>query len=410
MKNTASVENMENLVKSCQKEVLALKIYSSDMDDVVANNMGFLGGCIQITQRISEPQLRDAVVRKLGMSKDDANMYARQLAAALSNVLDKWRRAVDASKMHPAVKQIGDIGRLQPGYKKTKARATSRSRSPSRTRVACTPGSASGSMSPGSIYKAYNVKVPTGIPLSMGAKTLRPHTSDPISIAPSPGGAAAAPKKNLPTETGDKKKKNEKLEIFTVDYERMLLIGQSGGTTTEYKVTPGPDGMCTANVHGEDKATEVPNAMYETWLKKKKNPKGAPLKRPAAAAKKPAGAWGEEERAPTEEEDHDEGEEEEQLEPDEVEAEDEEAPAVKKAKPAAAAAPERNYTVMWYKRDGCSAVRENFGNKHQVCSIGKKSDHYTKAKKVKAAEKLVKLLHEKKSKLLAQISAARGHM
>ena len=60
---------------------------------------------------------------------------------------------------------------------------------------------------------------------------------------------------------------------------------------------------------------------------------------------------------------------------------------------------------MWYKRDGCSAVRENFGNKHQACSIGKKSDHYTKAKKVKAAEKLVKLIHEKKSKLLAQISA-----
>ena len=40
-KNAASVESMERLVKSCQKEILALRIYSSDMDDVVANNMVF---------------------------------------------------------------------------------------------------------------------------------------------------------------------------------------------------------------------------------------------------------------------------------------------------------------------------------------------------------------------------------
>ena len=195
-----------------------MKIYQSDMDDVVANNMAFLGGVIQITQRISEPQLRDALIKKLGTPKDDASMYARQISAALSNILYKWRGAVDGSRLHPAVRQIGDIGRLQAG--KTK-RAPSRSRSPSRTRVASTPGSASGSaMSPGSIYKAYNVKAPTGIPLSMGAKTLRPHASDPISIASSPGGAAA-PKKNIPSETGKEKKKNEK-EIFTVDYDGTL--------------------------------------------------------------------------------------------------------------------------------------------------------------------------------------------
>ena len=89
VKNKASVESMGRLVKSCQKEILALKVYSSDMDDVVANNMGFLGGCIQLTQRISEPQLRDAVIHKLGMPKDDASMYARQLSAALSNVIEK---------------------------------------------------------------------------------------------------------------------------------------------------------------------------------------------------------------------------------------------------------------------------------------------------------------------------------
>eukprot|EP00959_Pyramimonas_sp_CCMP1952_P129791 2714270-Pyramimonas_sp.AAC.1 len=78
---------MENLVKSCQKEILAMQIPHSDMDDVVANNMAFLGGVIQIAQRISEPQLRDAIAHKLGTPRDDASMYARQLSAALSHVL-----------------------------------------------------------------------------------------------------------------------------------------------------------------------------------------------------------------------------------------------------------------------------------------------------------------------------------
>ena len=154
VKNTASVESMENLVKSCQKEILAMKIYSSDMDDIVANNMAFLGGAIQLTKRISEPQVRDAVINKLGVPRDDASMYARQISAALSNVITKWRGAKDGSKLHPAVKQIGEIGRLGPG--KTKTRAPSRSRSP--RRAASTPASASGSaMSPGSIYKAHHV-------------------------------------------------------------------------------------------------------------------------------------------------------------------------------------------------------------------------------------------------------------
>ncbi|CAK0837380.1 unnamed protein product, partial [Prorocentrum cordatum] len=264
--------------------------------------MAFLGGVILITQRISEPQLRDAITHELGAPRNDASMYAKQLSASLSHALAKWRGDVDGSRSHPAVKQVGEIGRLQAG----------------------------------SIYKARHAKAPTGTPLN--AKILRPHLGDPISVAPSPGGAAA-PRGNLPAETGDKKKNNEKFEIFTVDYDRAPLIGQSGATTAECKLAPGPDGMCAAKVHGDDEETEV-------------------------------------------------------------EVEELEVPAVKKAKPAAAVAPERKYTAMWCKRDWCSAVRENFGNERQACSIGKKSDRYSKEEKMKAAEGLAKLLHENKSKLL----------
>ncbi|CAK0877084.1 unnamed protein product, partial [Prorocentrum cordatum] len=242
VKNAASAESMENMVKSCQKEILALKVYSSDVDDVVANGMGFLGGCIQISHRTSEPELRDAVIHELGM--------------------------------------------------------------------------------PRSIHKACNAKPPMGIPLSK--KSLKQRASDSID--------------------GDEKKNDENLEICTVDYERMLLIGQNGATTTECKLAPGPDGMRTAKVHGDDKETKVPNAMCEAWSKRKPKGKGAPLKIPAAAAKKPAGAWGEEERAPSAEEEEGEGGGG-RLEPDEVEADDEEAPAAKKARPAAAAASERNCTA-----------------------------------------------------------------
>ncbi|CAK0880062.1 unnamed protein product, partial [Prorocentrum cordatum] len=186
-KNAASVESTEDLVKSCQKEILAMKVFQSDMDDAVANNMAFLGGAIQIAQWISEPQLRDAIAHELGTPR-------------------------------------------------------------------------------GSIHKAHRVKAPTGIPLN--AKILRPHLSDPISVASSPGGAAA-PRGDLSAETGGKKKNNEKFEIFIVDYDRMPLIGQSGATTAECKLAPGPDGARTAKVHGDDKETEVPNAMYETWSERK---------------------------------------------------------------------------------------------------------------------------------------------
>ncbi|CAK0899827.1 unnamed protein product, partial [Prorocentrum cordatum] len=217
-KNAASVESVENSVKSCQKEILAMTIFPSDMDDVVVNNMAFLGGVIQITQRISEPQLRDAIAHKLGTPRDDAGMYARQLPAALSRVLAEWRGAVDGPRVHPAVRQVGEIGRLQAGC----------------------------------IYNARHAKAPRGIPLN--AKILGPHLSDPIDIASSPGGAAA-PRKP-PAETGDKRMKSDKFEIFTVDYDRMLVIGQIGATTAEYKLAPGPDGMCAAEVHGDDKETE----------------------------------------------------------------------------------------------------------------------------------------------------------
>ncbi|CAK0845217.1 unnamed protein product, partial [Prorocentrum cordatum] len=239
-KNAASVDSMENSVKSRQKEILAMKIFQSDMDDAVADNMAPSG---------------DALIHKLGTPRDDASMHARQIPAALSHALAKWRGAVDGSRLHPAAKRIGDTGRLQAGnYKETKARAPSGSRPPSRARGPSTPGSASGpAMSPGSIYKAHNAKAPTGTPLN--TKISRPHLSDPISITPSPGGAAA-PEENPPAETGDNKKKNKKLEIFTVDYDRTLLIGQSGATTAERKLAPWPDGTRTANVHGDDEETE----------------------------------------------------------------------------------------------------------------------------------------------------------
>eukprot|EP00959_Pyramimonas_sp_CCMP1952_P188406 3939995-Pyramimonas_sp.AAC.1 len=71
-KNTAPVESMESMERSRQKEIRSLNVYSSDMDDAVASGMGFLGGCVQIAHRISEPQLRDAVIHKLGVPKDDA--------------------------------------------------------------------------------------------------------------------------------------------------------------------------------------------------------------------------------------------------------------------------------------------------------------------------------------------------
>ncbi|CAK0790393.1 unnamed protein product, partial [Prorocentrum cordatum] len=105
VKNTASVESMDSLVKSCQKEILAMRTYQYDIDDLVANSMAFLGGAIQLTKRISEPQVRDASINVLGVPSDDARMYAREISAALSHVFRNFRNATYGSKLHSAVQQ-----------------------------------------------------------------------------------------------------------------------------------------------------------------------------------------------------------------------------------------------------------------------------------------------------------------
>ena len=57
-----------------------------------------------------------------------------------------------------------------------------------------------------------------------------------------------------------------------MDYTKMtLVVGLQG-----YKLSAGPNGFCVADVAGEVKESEVPNATLEMWMKNKDVPAAAP--------------------------------------------------------------------------------------------------------------------------------------
>ena len=114
-KNEISQEDLDALVKSCQKEVLRMNVYQSEMDDVCSQNMSFLQGAIRFTHRLNQNQLVKSCVDRLGMPNDDAKMYSKQMVAAMSHVMSKSRKAHSGKRLHPAVKQILDVGNIDVG-------------------------------------------------------------------------------------------------------------------------------------------------------------------------------------------------------------------------------------------------------------------------------------------------------
>ena len=195
-------------------------------------------------------------------------------------------------------------------------------------------------------------------------------------------------------------------QVISVDYTKMMLVEGLQG----YKLSAGPNGFCVADVAGEVKESEVPNATLELWKKNKDVPAAAPKplskkgknkighanKKPAGAAKKrPAGALNEEGG----DTDADEigadgamggadadglGEEEEEEEADgETDCE---------ADPEAAKPAKMTYHVEWYKRDHCASIRQNLGAKKQIGTVGKKEDGYSKEEKREVAKDICKLL------------------
>ena len=195
-KNEISQDDLDALVKSCQKEVLRMNVYQCEMDDVCSQNMSFLQGAIRFTHRLNQHQLVKSCVDKLGMPQDDAKMYSRQMVAAMSHVMSKSRKAFTGKKLHPAVRQIMDVGNIEMGkgsqgsgerVAEEKLGASESSgrlgdRSPTPPRSFSTAATL-GQPSPRQIYKAYGVKVPVGLPL--GTRTLKPMPSEAVSVASS---------------------------------------------------------------------------------------------------------------------------------------------------------------------------------------------------------------------------------
>ena len=93
---------MGSLVKSTQKEILRMSVYSSDLDDCCAQNLAFLQGAIMLTRRISSVQLARVCVNTLGMVADDAKMFGKQMSAALAHVVQKNHKTISWKKMHPS--------------------------------------------------------------------------------------------------------------------------------------------------------------------------------------------------------------------------------------------------------------------------------------------------------------------
>ena len=193
-------------------------------------------------------------------------------------------------------------------------------------------------------------------------------------------------------------------QVISVDYTKMmLLVGLQ-----EYKLMAGPNGFCVADVAGEVKESEVPNATLELWKKNKDVPAAAPKplskkgknknghanKKPAGAAKKrPAGALNEEGGDTDADEigaDGAMGGADAEGEGDEEEDADGETEC--EADPEAAKPAKMTYHVEWYKRDHCASIRQNLGAKKQIGTVGKKEDGYSKEEKREVAKDICKLL------------------
>lgn len=196
VKNEISQGDLDAVVKSCQKEVLRMNVYQSEMDDVCSHNMSFLQNAIRFTHRLNQQQLVKSCVDKLGMPQDDAKMYSKQMVAALSHVMSKSRKAFTGKRLHPAVRQIMDVGNIEMGKNsqgsgervadgklsasESSERFGDRSRTPSRS---FSTAATFGETSPRQIYKAYGVKAPVGLPL--GTRILKPMPSEAVSVASS---------------------------------------------------------------------------------------------------------------------------------------------------------------------------------------------------------------------------------
>ena len=139
----------------------------------------------------------------VGMVADDAKMFGKQMSAALSHVVQKNHKAISGKKMHPAVRQIAEVGKLEPGHAIAGGRTSLGSRSsrdcptiddscsesPPRPQQQQARTAGDVPTSPRSIWRAYGVKPPTGMKLDMGPRTLQAKVSEAISITSSPGKA-----------------------------------------------------------------------------------------------------------------------------------------------------------------------------------------------------------------------------
>ena len=284
-KNTATDEQVKKLLRS-NLTGLGDAYKSADMEHVISAYESFLLDFLEVSTRLLAHQVERCAMQAFEKTESaEANMFGRQLSAALSFARTKMKAVTSGAKTHPSVlRVIHALGRLEagaPGNSDAPRRATSR---PTSSGLRCSPSAAAplpissalaavppeSPRHPADIYQLYDVRGPS---------------ADEVSSSP--------PRKSARVAAG--KVEDTKDSGFALQYydkeKKVYITVKKDGASKEHPVSKGPNGFLTTKVYGRLKELDVPNlalgqstsaAPTTSGSAKKKQPK----KRPAAATTK----------------------------------------------------------------------------------------------------------------------------
>ena len=290
-KNTATDEQVKKLLRS-NLTGLGDAYKSADMEHVISAYESFLLDFLEVSTRLLAHQVERCAMQAFEKTESaEANMFGRQLSAAMSFARTKMKAVTSGAKTHPSVlRVIHALGRLEagaPGNRDAPRRATSR---PTSSGVRCSPSAAAplpissalvavppeSPRRPADIYQLYGVRVPS---------------ADEVEVVSSE--SSSPPRKSARVAAG--KVEDTKDSGFALQYydkeKQVYITVKKDGASKEHPVSKGPNGFLTTKVYGRLKELDVPNlalgqstsaAPTTSGSAKKKQPK----KRPAAATTK----------------------------------------------------------------------------------------------------------------------------
>ena len=106
-KNTATPEDIYKFLRGHHLRLEPSKYLTCDLEDVVINHVEFICDALQVTSRLNVSLLAAAALKAYDrISLTEAQAWARQIAAAVSNMRTKAKNMTSGEKYHPAIRRV----------------------------------------------------------------------------------------------------------------------------------------------------------------------------------------------------------------------------------------------------------------------------------------------------------------